>query len=50
MSGALNILVIGDVIGKAGRRALAEHLPALIDEHRIDFVVANGETWRMASA
>ena len=43
MPEALNILVIGDVIGKAGRRALAEHLPTMIDEHRIDFVVANGE-------
>ncbi|KON47525.1 YmdB family metallophosphoesterase [Mariprofundus ferrooxydans] len=43
MSEALNILVIGDIIGKAGRRALAQHLPALIDMHRIDFVVANGE-------
>ena len=43
MPEALNILVIGDVIGKAGRRALAEHLPAMVDEHRIDFVVANGE-------
>lgn len=43
MSEPLNILVIGDIIGKAGRRALAEHLPAMIDEHRIDFVVANGE-------
>jgi len=43
MPEALTILVIGDVIGKAGRRALAEHLPAMIDEHRIDFVVANGE-------
>jgi len=39
----LNILVIGDIIGKAGRRALTEHLPVLIDTHRIDFVVANGE-------
>ncbi|EAU53774.1 Ser/Thr protein phosphatase family protein [Mariprofundus ferrooxydans PV-1] len=35
--------MIGDIIGKAGRRALAQHLPALIDMHRIDFVVANGE-------
>lgn len=43
MSETLNILVIGDIIGKAGRRALAQHLPALIDMHRIDFVVANGE-------
>jgi metallophosphoesterase (TIGR00282 family) len=43
MSEQLNILVIGDIIGKAGRRALTEHLPVLIDTHRIDFVVANGE-------
>ncbi|MDX8382596.1 MAG: TIGR00282 family metallophosphoesterase, partial [Ghiorsea sp.] len=43
MSGNLNILVIGDVLGKAGRRALRDHLPSLIDEHQIDFCVANGE-------
>ncbi len=43
MSDALNILVIGDIIGKAGRRALEEHLPRLIDKHQFDFVVANGE-------
>jgi len=43
MSEPLNILVIGDIIGKAGRRALTEHLPVLIDARRIDFVVANGE-------
>jgi len=43
MSDSLNILVIGDIIGKAGRRALHEHLPTLVDAHCIDFVVANGE-------
>ncbi len=43
MSEPLNILIIGDVIGKAGRRVLQQHLPNLIDEHQIDFVVANGE-------
>jgi len=43
MSEQLSILVVGDIIGKAGRRALAEHLPALIDTYHIDFVVANGE-------
>jgi len=43
MSDAINTLIIGDIIGKAGRRALHEHLPRLIDMHRIDFVVANGE-------
>ncbi|MDX8392473.1 MAG: TIGR00282 family metallophosphoesterase [Mariprofundaceae bacterium] len=39
----LNILAIGDIIGRAGRRALQMHLPQLIDQHHVDFVVANGE-------
>jgi len=39
----IEILVIGDILGKAGRRALKEHLPRLIDQQRLDFVVANGE-------
>lgn len=39
----LNILIIGDIIGRAGRRALEEHLPRLIDKYSIDFTVANGE-------
>jgi len=43
MPETVNILAIGDIIGKAGRRALKEHLPNLIDRHHVDFVVANGE-------
>lgn len=43
MSETVNVLVIGDIIGRAGRRALAEHLPGLIDQYGIDFTVANGE-------
>ncbi len=43
MSDSLHILIIGDVLGKAGRRALRNHLPNLLDEHQIDFCVANGE-------
>ena len=43
MSDQLNILVLGDILGRAGRRALDDHLPRLIDEHAIDFVIANGE-------
>lgn len=35
------ILFIGDVVGRAGRRAVRELLPALRAE--VDFVVANGE-------
>jgi len=38
----LKILFIGDVVGKEGRRAVAELLPHLVGES-IDFVIANGE-------
>jgi metallophosphoesterase (TIGR00282 family) len=36
-------LFVGDVVGDAGRRALACHLERLIDLEKIDFVVANIE-------
>jgi len=36
-------LFIGDVVGRAGRRAVREVLPLLKREEEIDFVVANGE-------
>jgi metallophosphoesterase (TIGR00282 family) len=39
----LKILAIGDIIGKPGRNAVKEILPALCDEHNIDLVVGNGE-------
>ena len=35
--------MIGDIIGKPGRVAVEELLPALRDERGIDFVTANGE-------
>ena len=35
--------MIGDVIGKPGRRAVQMLLPGLRGEHGIDFVVANGK-------
>ncbi|HUF54391.1 MAG TPA: TIGR00282 family metallophosphoesterase [Dehalococcoidia bacterium] len=40
---AINVLVIGDIVGKLGRRTAASVLPRLRDEHAIDLVVANGE-------
>ncbi len=43
MSETVNILAIGDIIGKAGRKALQRHLPSIVDQYMIDFVVANGE-------
>ena len=35
--------MIGDIVGKPGRRALRQFLPGLCHEYNIDFVVANGE-------
>ena len=37
------MLLIGDMIGKPGRAAVEETLPALREERGIDFVTANGE-------
>ena len=39
----MNILCIGDIVGKPGRNFINERLPKLIKEHKIDFVIANGE-------
>ncbi len=39
----MNIIFIGDVVGKPGRRILAQMLPALRREVGADFVIANGE-------
>lgn len=39
----VKILFIGDIIGKPGRLALSQELDRLVDRHRIDAVIANGE-------
>jgi 2',3'-cyclic-nucleotide 2'-phosphodiesterase len=39
----LRILFVGDVVGRAGRTAIAEHLPGLVRDWSLDFVVVNGE-------
>lgn len=39
----MRILFLGDVVGRAGRDAVAEHLPALRERLAPDFVVVNGE-------
>jgi metallophosphoesterase (TIGR00282 family) len=39
----MTILFVGDVVGGPGRRTLAALLPALREEHAVDFVVVNGE-------
>ena len=43
MSEAFTALMIGDVVGGVGLRALRVHLPELIAEHRPDLVVVNAE-------
>jgi len=39
----MKILMIGDVYGQPGRKALKEILPGLMEKEKIDFVIANGE-------
>ena len=39
----MKILVIGDIFGKPGRKAVKELLPGLLREHGIDLVIANME-------
>ncbi len=39
----MRILFLGDVMGRAGREAIAARLKPLRDEWRLDFVVVNGE-------
>jgi 2',3'-cyclic-nucleotide 2'-phosphodiesterase len=40
---SVNILFIGDIVGKPGRKAVRELLPSLTDRFQVDLVVANGE-------
>ena len=40
---AVRILFVGDVVGKPGRRMLAQVLPGLRRQHGLHYVVANGE-------
>ena len=39
----MRVLVIGDVIGKPGRRGISTLVPALRKEYDVDLVIANGE-------
>ncbi len=37
------ILVVGDIIGKPGRRAVSELVPSLRQQYGVDMIIANGE-------
>jgi len=39
----MRLLFIGDVVGRSGRRAVAERVPGLIAEWKLDAVILNGE-------
>ena len=39
----MNILFIGDIVGKPGRRMVKKWLPILKKEYKIDYVIANYE-------
>ena len=39
----MRILFVGDVVGRAGRTAIADHLPGMVSDWSLDLVVVNGE-------
>jgi len=39
----MNILLLGDIMGPSGRKAIIENLPEIIKKKKIDFVILNGE-------
>ena len=39
----MKILILGDVVGPAGVKAVKEKLPKIIREKKVDFVILNGE-------
>src|SRR5262249_57275130 len=39
----MRALFLGDVVGRAGRRAVFEELPRLRKRYKLDFVAINGE-------
>lgn len=43
VNGVMSILLVGDVVGKAGRRILQEQLAPLKEEFRLDCAIVNGE-------
>lgn len=39
----INVLCTGDMVGRPGRRIVADHLKKIVREHNIDCVIANAE-------
>ncbi|MGI5879759.1 MAG: TIGR00282 family metallophosphoesterase [Syntrophomonadaceae bacterium] len=39
----MNILIIGDIVGRPGRKILQHYLSKIINENQVEFVIANAE-------
>src|SRR5580704_7010961 len=39
----MRIMMVGDVVGRAGRQATQMWLPLLKEQHEVDFTIVNGE-------
>ena len=39
----MNVLILGDIYGRPGRRIVAEYLPELVEQYKPVLIVANGE-------
>ncbi len=39
----MKVLFLGDLVGSPGRSAVIEHLGGIKEDHKIDFIIANGE-------
>ena len=39
----MRVLVVGDIVGKPGRKAISNLIPSLSLRHKLDVVIANGE-------
>ncbi len=39
----MKLLILGDIMGHSGRKALKNRLPELINDNKVDFVIVNGE-------
>jgi metallophosphoesterase (TIGR00282 family) len=39
----LNLLIIGDIVGRPGRQAIRNFLPEIVRQYKIEFIIANAE-------
>ncbi|MBI3062601.1 MAG: YmdB family metallophosphoesterase, partial [Deltaproteobacteria bacterium] len=39
----MRVLVLGDVVGRPGRRAIRDLVPSLAQKEKVDLVIANAE-------